>query len=216
MSDALPSSSGSGSRGPAWLASWFVSPKNMAGMALATVGVVLFITGVIGPGWPLIVVGLYALGALVAPLSAAQRRNRDQRRALRQAKAALAATVARVNQPHERAPDEVRQLVAAIERSALDVLASLPDHAIAVRTEVTQLAGHYLPVSVANYLAVAEGQRSRPGPDGVSPDVLVVGQLRLLEGELTELAREANAGQVEELERHGQFLNARFSDPLEW
>ncbi|WP_185843900.1 hypothetical protein [Streptomyces sp. WAC 05379] len=43
------------------------SRKNIAGSACGLVGLVLTFTGVAGPYWPVVVVGLYGAGALIAP-----------------------------------------------------------------------------------------------------------------------------------------------------
>ncbi|MEU4927975.1 hypothetical protein AB0G54_15915 [Streptomyces yokosukanensis] len=43
------------------------SRKNLTGGALGVVGLVLTFTGVAGPYWPVVVVGLYGAGALTAP-----------------------------------------------------------------------------------------------------------------------------------------------------
>jgi hypothetical protein len=46
---------------------YLASRKNIAGMAGAIVGVGLYAAGVIGDIWPVVAVGLYGVGALVAP-----------------------------------------------------------------------------------------------------------------------------------------------------
>ncbi|MEV6741554.1 hypothetical protein AB0N14_33450 [Streptomyces sp. NPDC051104] len=43
------------------------SRKNLSGSALGLVGLVLTFTGVAGAYWPLVVAGLYGVGALIAP-----------------------------------------------------------------------------------------------------------------------------------------------------
>jgi hypothetical protein len=43
------------------------SRKNIAGMVGALVGVGLHAAGLIGDVWPVVAIGLYAVGALVAP-----------------------------------------------------------------------------------------------------------------------------------------------------
>ncbi|MFI5793256.1 hypothetical protein [Streptomyces sp. NPDC051677] len=43
------------------------SRKNIAGSACGLVGLALTFTGVAGPYWPVVVVGLYGAGALIAP-----------------------------------------------------------------------------------------------------------------------------------------------------
>src|SRR4029077_20133778 len=46
---------------------YLYSTKNIVGSLLAVVGLVLFFTGVVGALWPVIVIGLYLIGALLAP-----------------------------------------------------------------------------------------------------------------------------------------------------
>src|ERR1700687_4469376 len=46
---------------------YLYSTKNIVGSLLALVGLVLFFTGVVGTLWPVIVVGLYVIGALITP-----------------------------------------------------------------------------------------------------------------------------------------------------
>ncbi|MER6563487.1 hypothetical protein ABT300_38350 [Streptomyces sp. NPDC001027] len=48
-------------------AGYLESRKNIAGSAAGLVGLVLTFTGVAGPYWPIVVVGLYGAGALIAP-----------------------------------------------------------------------------------------------------------------------------------------------------
>ena len=43
------------------------SRKNLTGSACGLVGLVLTFVGVAGPYWPVVVVGLYGAGALIAP-----------------------------------------------------------------------------------------------------------------------------------------------------
>ncbi|WSV29626.1 hypothetical protein OG331_19290 [Streptomyces sp. NBC_01017] len=47
--------------------SYLESRKNIAGSACGLAGVVLTLTGVAGPYWPVVVAGLYGAGALIAP-----------------------------------------------------------------------------------------------------------------------------------------------------
>ena len=52
------------------LSRYLYSPRNIAGCSLAMIGLLLLFVGVIETGWPLIVAGLYAVGALGWPRSA--------------------------------------------------------------------------------------------------------------------------------------------------
>src|SRR2546423_835749 len=52
---------------PSGLARYLYSTKNIAGCVGALAGLALFFTGIVGLLWPVIVIGLYIVGALVAP-----------------------------------------------------------------------------------------------------------------------------------------------------
>ena len=55
------------SKGAVRALGYLESRKNITGSACGLVGLVLTFTGVAGPYWPVVVVGLYGAGALIAP-----------------------------------------------------------------------------------------------------------------------------------------------------
>ncbi len=190
------------------------SPRNIAGCCLALVGLVLLFADVIGTGWPLIVAGLYAVGALAWP-----------RKRIVEAEPAS-----------EEVP--VETLVQALQRMVDDVSMKLPDpaqaslHSIQVtlagllpRLRELEVSGalsvesaftveetlrRYLPEMLTSYLKLPRAfANTQPLKDQRTATQILIDQLGMLDESLKQIAREAFAGDAEALVNSGRFLERK-------
>ena len=94
---------------------YLVSAKNLLGVALALVGLVLYLFGLFGPFWPLVVAGLYAVGALIGP-----RRRPKVARASFDPQVVRKAVDRAYQMTHGRLPTDVQSRVAQIRQEILE------------------------------------------------------------------------------------------------
>lgn len=190
------------------LVKYLYSNKNIVGSLLALIGLVLFFTGIIGSLWPVIVVGLYLIGALVAPgtpsidLRSGFDPN-DVRHAL----------------DHElqivsgRAPAEVLAKVQSIQQIILGILPRsgvLPPGSPELYV-VERTATHYLPTALESYLNLPRAYATlHPVQDGKTPKQLLMDQLTLLETKMSEVADDVHRNDTDRLLANGRFLEDRF------
>jgi hypothetical protein len=195
---------------------YFLSRANLVGLGAAVVMGILGAVGVLGSVWPVLVVGGYAVGALVAPREKGHRVDVERAREARDVVAALDTVRA---QAKRHTDDEV---VSRIDRigQAVAMLATEArnDPQLAANWEtVRQIALHYLPATLENYLNVPNVyRRAVRGAQGKTAHRELISQLDLLQAKIEEIAGDVGAGRFDEMLQHGQFLQARFSDPLTW
>ncbi|HEV3097050.1 MAG TPA: hypothetical protein VG104_07880 [Candidatus Dormibacteraeota bacterium] len=190
------------------LLKYLYSTKNIVGSALALVGLVLFFTGIIGPLWPVIVVGLYLIGALVGPgtPSIDLRSGFDPN----DVRKALDNEVRIVN---GRVPADVLAKVQSIQQIILGILprsgalpAGSPELFVVQRT-----ATDYLPTSLESYLNLPRAYATlHPVQDGKTPKQVLLDQLTLLESKMTEVADDVHRNDTDRLLANGRFLEERF------
>jgi hypothetical protein len=187
------------------------SAKNIAGCVLALVGVVLTFAGVAGPYWPVVVAGLYGVGALLAPPDRVHLVISHAEVETRQLRADLDALAAKVTEP--RFPADVVAKVADLAGILRDVLAraealtASPDQLHVV----SQAIRDYLPTSLeayANlpraYALTRRAERQRSAHDEL------LAQLALLETGLGRIADAVYRGDEQALADQGRFLRDRF------
>jgi hypothetical protein len=190
------------------LLKYLYSTKNIVGSVLALVGLVLFFTGIIGPLWPVIVVGLYLIGALVAPgtPSIDLRSGFDPN----DVRKALDNEVRIVN---GRVPADVLAKVQSIQQIILGILprsgalpAGSPELFVVQRT-----ATDYLPTALESYLNLPRAYATlHPVQDGKTPKQVLLDQLTLLESKMTEVADDVHRNDTDRLLANGRFLEERF------
>jgi len=190
------------------LLKYLYSTKNILGSVLALVGLVLFFTGIIGPLWPVIVVGLYLIGALVAPgtPSIDLRSGFDPN----DVRKALDNEVRIVN---GRVPADVLAKVQSIQQIILGILprsgalpAGSPELFVVQRT-----ATDYLPTALESYLNLPRAYATlHPVQDGKTPKQVLLDQLTLLESKMTEVADDVHRNDTDRLLANGRFLEERF------
>jgi hypothetical protein len=187
---------------------YLYSTKNIVGSLLALVGLLLFFTGVVGALWPLVVVGLYLIGALVAPgTSAIDLRSgfdpNDVRRALDQD----------VRQVSGRVPADVLAKVQNIQQIILGILprtGTLPPGSPELFV-VQRTAMDYLPTALESYVNLPRAYATlHPVQDGKTAKQVLLDQLALLESKMNEVADDVHRNDTDRLLANGRFLEERF------
>lgn len=188
------------------------STKNITGCALALVGVILTFFGVAGPYWPVVVAGLYGVGALLAPPERIKLTISHAEVETRQLYADLDTLLTKVAE--SRFPSDVSSKVnglAEVLRDILrraDALTSSPDHLHIV----SQTIRDYLPSSLEayanlprSYALTRRGERERSAHDEL------LAQLDLLNTQMRKVAESVYGGDEQALRDQGRFLKNRFN-----
>ncbi|MFI9011100.1 hypothetical protein ACIGNX_28080 [Actinosynnema sp. NPDC053489] len=188
------------------------STKNLVGCVGGLVGVLLHLAGVVGGLWPVVVGGLYVVGALLAPPEKVRLVRVDAGVEADRLREELDDLVREVGAQSSRMPQPA---VAAVGRIGAvlgdllarhDALAADPD----LRHTAVRLVRTDLPLSVQTYLnlpwwfAVKQRAGGEPGPG----DELVT-QLGLLEAEAHRLAERVYAADVNRQADHTRYLRER-------
>jgi len=187
---------------------YLYSTKNIVGSLLAIVGLVLFFTGVVGTLWPVIVIGLYMIGVLVAPGTASIDLRSgfdpdDVRKALDH----------EVHAVSGRVPADVLAKVLSIQQIILGILprsGALPPGSPELFV-VERTATDYLPTSLESYLNLPRAYATlHPVQDGKTPKQVLMDQLTLLESKMGEVADDVHRNDTDRLLANGRFLEERF------
>jgi len=187
---------------------YLYSTKNIVGSLLAVVGLVLFFTGVVGVLWPVIVIGLYLIGALVTPGTATVDLRSgfdpdDVRHALDH----------EVHAVSGRVPADVLAKVQNIQQIILGILprsGALPPGSPELFV-VERTATDYLPTSLESYLNLPRAYATlHPLQDGKTAKQVLMDQLSLLESKMTEVADDVHRNDTDRLLANGRFLEERF------
>jgi hypothetical protein len=188
---------------------YLYSNKNLVGSAGGLVGLGLYFTGVVGGVWPLVVAGLYGVGALATPPT----KTIDLRSGLDPSNLnrAMAEQLRRIR---GRVPDDVLAAVSRIHdqiREVLDRRDALPpgspDAFVVERTTLD-----YLPTALESYLNLPRGYANRvPVSQGRTARQVLLDQLTLLEAKLGEVLEAVAKGDTDRLLAHGRFLEDRFA-----
>ena len=202
------SESGTAGRRHGRLAVYLYSTKNIVGSALALAGLTLFFTGVIGVLWPAVVVGLYLIGALLAPppRSYDLRAGFDPKDVQKSLGRLLSAVKGKV-------PDEVYGKVRGIAETiggvlprAGQLLPGSEDLFILQRTALD-----YLPTALENYMNLPRGYATVHRLNGgKTARQLLDEQLDLLGKKMDQVADAVHRGDTDKLMAYGRFLEDRF------
>jgi hypothetical protein len=179
------------------------STKNLAGCVGGLAGLGLYLTGVVGGLWPVVVVALYAVGALLAPGEKVRLRP-DPTVELR---ASLATLVSSVSAQSSRMPESTVDTVRRIAEVLGDLLAQParlsadPD----LQHSVTRLVRTDLPLSVETFLNLPWWFAARRAGAGTE----LVAQLDLLEAEAHRVAERFYSADVDRQADHTRYLRDR-------
>jgi hypothetical protein len=187
---------------------YLYSTKNLVGSALALVGLVLFFTGVVAALWPVVVVGLYIVGVLLAPGNKTYDLHSgwdpgDVRKALGEQMKTIGG----------RVPDEVVAKVSSIQDTILTLLprverlpAGSEDLFIVQRTAL-----EYLPTALEAYLNLPKAYATlKPVENGKTASQVLLDQLTLLEGKMSEISDDIARNDSDRLLANGRFLAEKF------
>ncbi|MBB4919407.1 hypothetical protein [Streptosporangium saharense] len=189
------------------------STRNIAGCVLALAGLGAHLLGLAGAFWPLVVAGLYGVGALLAP---------PERIRLAVTHAEVEAGLLRTDldallrkvRDSSRFPEDVRSRVNALAEvlggilGRAEALTTSPDHLHVV----SQTVRDYLPSSLEAYANLPRSYAlTRRSERERSAHEELLAQLGLLETKLGEVAQAVHRGDEQALRDHGRFLRDRFA-----
>ncbi|WP_340384596.1 hypothetical protein U5640_42770 [Streptomyces sp. SS7] len=187
------------------------SRKNIAGSAAGLAGLVLTFTGVAGPYWPVVVVGLYGAGALIAPPERPPLPDfPDPSAQLDEVRGdfeRLGAYLAEVDLPPAAAGrlTELTGLLAALLEPGwvAEILAQDPE---GVHT-LSRVVRHDVPEAVDTFVRTRWWTRLAPGQD--PPERHLERQLTLLQEEAEQLAGALRETEARRQETHTRYLEDR-------
>lgn len=195
---------------------YLYSTRNIVGCCLGAVGLVLLFTGVIGAGWPLIVAGLYAAGAIGWPRSTLADTVANNEISADQLVQHLDRLVSQVAKALPAAALESLRSIQNTLRDLLPRLRTLKDsNALSAQSAFTiqETLRRYLPDMLASYLRLPPAfAKMQALEDGRTAAQTLTDQLQLLDASLKKIAQEAFAGDAEALIDSGRFLQHKF-DP---
>ncbi|MEU1514840.1 hypothetical protein ABZ490_22195 [Streptomyces sp. NPDC005811] len=187
------------------------SRKNIAGSAAGLAGLVLTFTGVAGPYWPVVVVGLYGAGALIAPPERPPLPDfPDPSAQLDEVRGdfeRLGAYLAEVDLPPAaagRLAELTGLLTALLEPGwVAEILAQDPE---GVHT-LSRAVRHDVPEAVDTFVRTRWWTRLAPGQD--PPERHLERQLTLLQEEAEQLAGALRETEARRQETHTRYLEDR-------
>lgn len=186
------------------------STRNIVGCALALVGLGLYFAGIIGFLWPVIIVGLYAVGYVLTPRQ--QTVNLQLEQTLNAAE--IRTQLERLNKAiHGRVSKPVLDTVKSIEGSILSALPQLERQAISTQQRFTiqQTALEYLPQALEAYLNLPPTYaRMHPVRQGKTAEQILLEQLKLLDDTMQEIVIDLHKNDAQKLLVHGRFLEEKF------
>jgi len=187
---------------------YIYSARNGVGCALALIGVVLGVLGLFGPFWPVVVVGLYTLGALVAR----PRRTHGLRATVATAdlRKALQSQVHAIS---GKVPGEVIGRVSSIQRTILNLLPgaeALPQGSEDLYI-LRATALEYLPDALHAYLSLPRAFATLHPVQGTkTPTAVLLDQLNLLDSKMQEISDDIARNDSDRLLANGRFLREKF------
>jgi hypothetical protein len=162
----------------------------------------------VGALWPVVVGGLYGIGALAVPPT----RTYDLRGGLDPSNLnrAMAEQAGRLR---GRVPDDILAAVGRVHTLVREILSrrdalppASPDAFVVERTALD-----YLPTALESYLNLPRAYANRvPISDGRTARQVLLAQLALLEAKLGEVLEAIAKGDTDRLLAHGRFLEDRF------
>lgn len=186
---------------------------NIVGAALGLAGLGLYFTGIIGPGWPFIVAGLYALGAVLAWQVAPAEEHLEIARELH-ADALLAELDRLLAQVAKRLPAQALALLKELRTTLGELLPRLADNATfsSQAHGVEKTVTDYLPATLENYLRLPPMfARMHKLAGGKTADEQLQEQLDLLLAQMRSMLQGALADDARALAENGAFLRDRFT-----
>jgi hypothetical protein len=189
---------------------YLYSGKNIVGSGLALLGLVLFFTGVIGSlYWPFVVVGMYGIGALLAPgppnvgLAGTSFDPDTIRKSLQRQ---LSTATGKVPPAAQAKLQSISDTIIGILPHYADFPAGSPDLFVVGRT-----ATDYLPSALQAYLSLPRAYAAlHKMPNGKTADDVLTDQLTLLSAKMDDVADAVHKKDSDALLANGRFLEEKF------
>lgn len=183
------------------------SQKNLVGVSLALVGVLLYLLG-FHSLWYVIIPGLYVIGLLITPTPIYTQHAKPASDA--EIVAYLKDTV---QQYQRRLPKEALDKVHTIEALIVDALPRVAqDRGGKEAYTIRQMALDYLPVTLQNYVNLPTAfANMHPIKDGKTAKVILIEQLAVLEKGMQDLSASVLAGDAQKMLANGHFLEESFA-----
>jgi hypothetical protein len=189
------------------------SRRNLVGVGLAAVGLVLYLAGPLaatGPFWLTIVVGLYFLGVIVTPKERGPKVRLDPAADTESIRDGLAELERQIR---FKVADDILGKVESIRKTILDTLVQAPDRDAGNPTIflIRQTALDYLPSALSAYLELPRLYAERRAVvNGRTPHDVLLEQLNLMDTKMREAADAILVHDSEKLQANGRFLADRF------
>ncbi|MEV0620217.1 hypothetical protein AB0I81_43330 [Nonomuraea sp. NPDC050404] len=186
------------------------STRNIVGSCLALLGLLGHFLGLTGAFWPVVVIALYGVGALLAPPDRVRLTISHAEVETRALRADLDGLLARLDR---RFPEDVHAAVHALAEVIGGVLAraeqltASPDQLHVL----SQTIRSYLPASLEAYANLPRGYAltRRAGRERSAHEELLA-QLALLDAQMGKVAEAIHRGDEQALRDQGRFLRDRF------
>jgi len=193
-------------RGP--VARYLGSTKNLAGCVGALGGLGLFFAGVVGPLWPAVVVGLYGIGALIAP----KERSVDLRADV-DTKDLGKSLDHLLKEIHGRVPPDIERQVQGIAATIQGILprtGQLPPGSQELFI-LQRTVADYLPTSLEAYMNLPRTYAAvHPLKGTKTAQQVLTDQLTLLSQQMDEVADAVAKNDADRLLAQGRFLEDKF------
>jgi hypothetical protein len=188
------------------------STKNLAGSACGLIGLGLYLFGWAGPYWPLVIIGLYAAGALAAPPEKVTLVLDDTAAEAGRLRTDLDGLVSRVDRHRHRLPAAALTRLGEITSILYDLLGRTAALTGAPEQlyEITRAIRTDLPTSLETYLNLPRWYAARrlAGGRNTAAEELVT-QLDLLKSDLTKTAEQVFATDTRRLRDQTRYLQDR-------
>ncbi len=193
---------------------YLYSGRNLVGTLLALLGLAAYLLGFLGAWWLPIVLGLYALGALVTPARGAPKLQLQAELDEGELRAELNRFVRSLR---GRLPPDAMERVSRIQANLQEALPRLAElgsagdqNAYLVRQTITD----YLPATLRNYLRLPRAYANmHPVQDGRTAHQVLVEQLDVLDRTVSAVVSDLARGDTEQLLANGRFLQEKFRTP---
>lgn len=185
---------------------------NMAGALAGLAGLGLYFLDVIGPGWPLIVLGLYALGWLLAWQLAPSGGHLEIAREVH-ASALLEELERIIRQVGRRLPKEALARLHGLRDTLAELLPRLTGSPIFSQEahSLERTVRDYLPATLENYLRLPPMfARAHVLEHGKTAQAMLLEQLGLLNERMSAMLADALAQDARRLADNGRFLEQKF------
>ncbi len=192
---------------------YLYSTPNIVGSVLGLSGMGLFFAGLIEQFWLLIVIGMYAVGAVGWPRQKRVELETETGLQLNELKPALDKLFKSVRR--NLTADVVAKLSSVVELLSYTIEKSA-DASVASNTfhVVSNMVTNYLPNTLQSYLNLPPAYRRMHVVKGnKTAKDLLIDQLTILEEEMKILVEDLHKQDVKDMVAHGQFLQTKFKTP---